>query len=206
MKDFFKSNVYIDVNSYVISLNEWFVMLFLTLLKSRLIIDNTINQRFECLKIIIKNRKTISIVWLIFSNKSFVCEWYATKYINFIFKRKNIVVHISNKNFRSRSKMIVFDKFQSIKFNWLNNACFHCVANYVIFSNINMMRFVYLQFIDIMQFQFSSKNENKIKMKSIVIIWNDIDEIKMNCNESYDKCRRVWYIWHFEQCFKKSLK
>ena len=161
VKDFFRSNVCTDVNSYAISLNEWSIVLFFALLNFRLIADRISDQRLECLKIMIKNRRTISIVWLILSDKSSIWKWYAAKYISFTFKRTNIAAHISDRNFRSRSKMIVFDRFQSARSSWLNNACFHCVANHVIFSDISKMRLKYLQLTDIMQFQSSTKKKSK---------------------------------------------
>ena len=165
--------------------------LLIKLLKFRRICDKIVDQRLKCFNVEIKNRKTIFIVWLILFDKLFVWEWYAIEYINAIFKRMNITVHMFEKNFRSRSKIIVFDKSQSIKFKWSNKTCFHWTTIHVIWFEINIIRLKCLQLQNMTQSKKFFNEIDNVNMKSIVMIWKKIVEISIDCKNSYDLWRRV---------------
>ena len=125
------------------------------------------------------------------SNYLSICEWYAMKYINLIFKRLNMTVHNFNKNLRFRLNMIIFDKFQSTTFKRFSKIISHCSTNYLTLFDIKMMRLKNLQMIDIKMSKSSIAKSDKVNIKFIVMIWNDIDEVKIDWRKSYDWCFRI---------------
>ena len=132
------------------------------------------------------------------SDCSSICEWYAMKYINLVFRWLNMTVHNFDKNLRFRSNMIIFNKSQSTTFKRFNKVILHCSANYLTLFDIKMTRLKNLQMINMKMSKSSIAKSDKISIKFIVMIWKDIDEIKISWRKSYDWCFRIWKIKHFE--------
>ena len=45
----------------------------------------------------------------------------------------------------------------------------------------------------------SGSADNKMRTKSMIMIWKDIESININCNKSYELWCFVWLTWHSEQ-------
>ena len=70
-------------------------------------------------------------------------------------------------------------------FNLFNNVVFHWLTNQIVLSTITITRFVNLQVTNMIVLK-SFDEINNVKMKFIIIIWNKIENVKMNCINSYE--------------------
>ena len=155
------------------------------LLKTRCNLSITFDQSTKSFNKIMTNRKTIFNVWFVFSNWSFVWKWYVVTNKKHTSKKRNISIQKSNMNFRSRSKIIVFDTFQSTIFNRFNKFFFHWIVDQIIFFMTTIFRLLNLHVTN-MTTSKSSRNLNKIKMKSIINVWKNINDVNIDCKTSYD--------------------
>ena len=126
----------------------------------------------------IKKRNAIFSVWFVFSNCSFVCEWYVVEKCNLIFNLSNIVFQKSEKNFGFLSKIMFFDKFQSIMNNLSNKALAHVDASHVNFSGIIEI------FFEILHVTVSTESMffERATIKSITMVRNKMVEVIIETN------------------------
>ena len=80
-----------------------------------------------------------------------------------------MTIHISLRNFRFLSKIMIFDISQSTVFNLFNKTFFHCDVVHVDLSSTIIIFFEYLQNTDMIVSNFFDIFD-KIKMKFNVIV------------------------------------
>ena len=100
--------------------------------------------------------------------------------------------HISPRNLRFLSEIIALGISQSAVFSRFSKASLHCAADHVVLPKMMVIRLKNLQDTDIATSN-PSVESGKFKMKSIVIVWKGIGDVKMDCRESYGACLLIWY-------------
>ena len=157
------------------------------------------NIQFSFFKLNNQNFKTIFKVWFVRFDWSFVYKWYVVDINKLIFNLKKIVRQKFDMNFLFLSLTINRDMFQSFVIKLMMKTLIQFFVVYVNLSNKIMIRLMNLFVIVMTQSKSSFIIENS-KMKSMIIMWNDIVDVIIDWNDSYEKCRLIWLNWHFEQC------
>lgn len=157
--------------------------------------DNAVTQSaFEFA--VMKYLSAISNIWLVLSNCSSICKWYAVDINRLMPKRLKIFVQNFEINFGFLFEIMFSDSFQFEINNRSNSAFVHSEALYVIFSKIMLTRFEALSVIVNIESNFF----DSVTMKFMAIVLKEIVEAAININSLYVAWRFVWLSSQAGQC------
>ena len=159
-----------------------------------------IDHSADCFRMISQWHNATSAIWFMTSELSSVWEWYVMKYIRLMFSWQKRSHHRSAVNFLLWLNNMTHSKPQFNKNNWFRRCMTYCSAVRVFCSGINVTVLLNLSVTEKIVSRLSDRDKSgRVNTKLMIIIWNDHEDVRIDCNDLYEWCWGVCISWHWKQ-------